>query len=183
MVEIISPEELAKAGFDSYQRGDYQSAACIFEEARQGYIGSGDELNAAEMANNCAIAYLKLGEAATAWNLVEGTHEMFALANDHRRQGMALGNLATILEALDRFDEAIDVYQQSAKCLQESGEDQLYADVMRSLSSLQLRTGHQLQALTSMRAGLEGIHHPNLSQRLTRKLIRIPFDLINKNTP
>jgi len=181
MVRSFSPVELSKNGKVAYQRSNYQTAAQLFNEARQYYIDIGDDLNAAEMANNCAVAFLHLGEAETALKLIQGTDQIFERAHDQCRQGMALGNLATAFESLDRFEEAIEVYKQSAKLLHEAGEDQLQADVMRSLSSLQLRMGQQLQALISLQVGLENIRHPNPTQRLTKKLLHVPFDFLNKN--
>jgi len=50
--------------------------------------------------------------------------------------------------------------------------------VMEALSELQLRTGRQLQALATMKAGLDGVKRPNPRQRLVKKILEIPFDLL-----
>jgi tetratricopeptide (TPR) repeat protein len=97
-----------------------------------------------------------------------------------RRQGLALGNLAAALEANGRLEEAVELYQQSADVLKQAGEDQLRANVMQSLSAVQLRTGRQLEALASMSAGLEDIKHPNPKQSILKRLLRIPFRMLDR---
>ena len=183
MDETTSPQELAKEGKSLYKRGDYQAAAQTFSAAAQGYTVANDVLNAAEMANNCSVAYLQAENAQAALEIVQGTDEIFAQAGDIRRQGMALGNQAAALEALDRLEEASEIYLQAAKVLQQAGEDKLRADVMQSLSMLQFRSGRQLQALASMKSGIDGIEHPSARQKFIKKLLRIPFEMLNKNQP
>ena len=181
MSEAVSPEKLTKEGKAAYQNGDYLAAAQAFEAAQQGYLSLGDKLNAAELANNCSVAYLQAGDGQAALKAVEGTDAIFAEAGDLRRQGMALGNLASALEAIDRTEEAVEAYLQSASVLEKAGEDQLRANVLHSLSMLQFRSGKQLQALASMQSGLEGVKRPTPKQSLLKKLLNIPVDMLTRN--
>jgi len=177
MAEATSPQSLAKEGKSAYKRGDYQAAAHAFEAARLGYQTIGDELNAAEMANNCSVAYLQAGDGEAALAALEGSETIFTQAGDLRRQGMALGNRGAALEALERNEEALVVYQQAADILQQAGEDQLRAQVMQSLSMLQLQMGRQLQALASMQNGINGVERPSASQKMLKKLLNIPMNV------
>jgi tetratricopeptide (TPR) repeat protein len=181
MSDSVSPDKLAIEGKSAYQNGNYMAAAQAFEAAQKGYLSQGDKLNAAELANNCSVAYLQAGKGQAAFEAVEWTVDIFAEAGDLRRQGMALGNLASALEAVDRDDEALEAYHQSAGLLEKAGEDQLRANVMHSLSMLQFRSGKQLQALASMQSGLEGVKHPTPKQSLLKKLLRIPIDMLTRN--
>jgi tetratricopeptide (TPR) repeat protein len=180
MSETLSPKELAKKGKNTYERGDYLAAAQAFKAASQGYTSAGNKLTAAEMDNNASVAYLQAGEAESALTAVVGTAEIFAQAGDLRRQGMAIGNYAAALEALERLDEADQAYRESAEILKQAGEDALRANVMQSLSTLQFRTGKQLQALATMKAGLEDIKKPSPRQRFLKRLLNIPFDMLNR---
>jgi tetratricopeptide (TPR) repeat protein len=90
---------------------------------------------------------------------------------------MALGNRGAALEALERNEEALIVYQQAADILQQAGEDQLRAQVMQSLSMLQLQMGRQLQALASMQNGIDGVERPSASQKMLEKLLNIPMNV------
>jgi tetratricopeptide (TPR) repeat protein len=185
MSDAVSPDKLTKEGKSAYQNGDYLAAAQAFEAAQQACLIQGDRLTAAELANNCSVAYLQAGDGPAALKAVEGTAAIFAEAGDLRRQGMALGNLASALEAVDRTEEAVEAYLQSASVLEQAGEDQLRSNVMHSLSMLQFRSGKQLQALASMQSGLEGVKRPTPKQSLLKKLISIPVDMLtrNKQTP
>jgi tetratricopeptide (TPR) repeat protein len=171
-------QKQSKEGQRAYRQGDYLAAARAFEAAAEGYSALGDELQAAEMANNCSVAYLQARDAASALRIVEGSPELFAQAGDVRRQAMALGNQAAALDALGRTQDALQVYQQSAQLLEESGEDELRAHLMQSISALQLRSGSQIEALVSMQEGLNGLKKPTLKQRLLKKLIQTPFRLL-----
>jgi tetratricopeptide (TPR) repeat protein len=180
MDETLNPKQLSIEGQSAYKRGDYQAAARAFEAASQAYATLDDALNAAELANNASVAYLQSGEAQAALQILDGTAEVFRLADDVRRQAMAIGNQAAALEALGRLDEAIDAYQQSADLLKQAGEDQLRLNVMQILSALQLRTGRQLEALASMKVGLDGVEKLSVKQRLIQKLLNVPFQMMDK---
>ena len=181
-MDTLTPEQLAREGTEAYKKGDFLAAAQAFQAAAESYAAGGDHLNAAEMKNNCSVAYLQAGEAEAALRAVEGTVEVFAAAGDLRRQGLAAGNLGAALEELDRFEEAAQAYQQSAEALEKAGEDALRAHVMQSLSSVQLRTGKHLQAVANMQSGLEGVKRPTPQQRMLKRLLQIPFNMLNKNS-
>ena len=183
MNDIVTPDRLSKDGKKAYQHGDYIEAAKTFEAARQAYLESNDELNAAEMANNASVAHLQADDAEAAYKAAEGTPEIFARAGDLRRQGMALGNLAAALEAMEKAGEALDLYQQSADVLAQAGEDQMRASVMQSLSMLQFREGRQLQALATMQSGVEGVKHPTPKQSFLKQLLRIPMQMATRGKP
>jgi tetratricopeptide (TPR) repeat protein len=178
MSETFSPEKLAKDGKDAYIRGDFENASNCFRAAASGYATAGDKLMEAEMLNNCGVAYLRADNAKAALLVIEGTPATFAASSDKRRQGLALGNLGDALESVGRKQEAAQAYEQSAELLEQSGEDEMRAHVMQSLSKLQLKSGRQLEALATMEAGLEGFKKPSVKQRLLKKLLKIPFKLM-----
>jgi hypothetical protein len=135
---------------------------------------------AAEMKNNQSVALLQSGDAQAALEAVAGTQDIFAAASDRHRQAMALGNRAAALDALDRYEEAEAAYLGSAELLRQAGEKELLADVMQSLSILQLRTGRQLQAVASMHSALEQVERPGLRQRMLKKLLDLPSKYLNR---
>lgn len=176
--QSLSPKQLADEAQRAYTRGENMSAGRNYEAAAEGYQSLDDPITAAEMRNNSCVAYIQSGDGDSALRVVEGTAEVFANIGDIRRQGMALGNLGSALEAVGRLNEAIDVYQQSASLLEQAGETKLRANVMQSISALQLKTGHQLEALATMQAGLESIEKPNPRQRMLKKLLQMPYKLL-----
>jgi hypothetical protein len=102
------------------------------------------------------------------------------MAGDFRRQSLALGNQAAALEALNQTDEALQKYNQCADLLKQTGEPDYRAHVLKSISALQMKTGHQLEALASMNAALDNKKQLSLQERFIKKLIRIPFDMMRR---
>ena len=178
MTEALTSKQLSSEGKEAYQAGDYAAAARAFEAASQSFAAAGDLLMAAEMQNNSSVAYLKSGDAETSLHVVESTPALFASSGDTRRQGMALGNLGSALEALGRTSEAVEAYRQSAELLQQVGEHELRAYVMQSLSAIQLRSGKSLEALATMQSSFEGIEKPTSKQRFLQRLLNAPMKFL-----
>ncbi|OGO13745.1 MAG: hypothetical protein A2Y53_03185 [Chloroflexi bacterium RBG_16_47_49] len=177
-MEALNPQQLADEGQADYKKGDYLSAARLFRAAADGFSSAGDELCAAEMANNCSVAYLKAGEAKSALEAASGTDLIFSSKGDIKRQAMAVGNQAAALEKLNQLDEAIIAYEKSAELLNNAGEYELRAYVCQSISNLQLRRGRYLEAYATMRAGVLGVKQPNLTQRMLKTLMDVPFKFL-----
>jgi tetratricopeptide (TPR) repeat protein len=177
-IHTASPQQLDQEGKDLYQKGEYLEAALSFAAAGKAYQAMDNPLMVAEMANNCSVAYLKAGNAQAALDAVVGTEQVFAAQSDFRRQGMALGNHASALEALGDEEKAADYYQQSADILQQCGEQELRAHVLQALSALQLKRGKQIDALFTMKSGLDGIEKPSLKQRILKKLLKLPMKFL-----
>lgn len=173
--EASSPQQLENDGKQLYEKGEYLEAALTFSAAEKAYKTAGMPLLAAEMANNSSVAYLKAGDAKAALDAVMGTEQIFADQGDLRRQGMAMGNRASALESLGELDSAAEIYQQSAEILQRCGENELRAHVLKSLSALQLKRGQQIDAIFTMKEGLDGIKKPSLKQRLLKYLLKLPM--------
>ncbi len=177
-MEIIDPQQLADEAQAEYNKGEYLSAAMLYKAAADGYLSAENESFAAEMANNCSVAFLKGGEAEPAWEIVKDTDKIFAAQGDILRQAMALGNQAAALEGLKQLDNAILLYGQSAELLKQLGESELRAYVLQAISSIQLRRGQYLEAYGSMGAGVMGLDKPNLKQKLLKSLMQLPFKFI-----
>ena len=171
MAETTS-SQLARQGKKAYEQADYAAAAQVFEQAAAACDAEGAALDAAEMRNNASVSWLQHGNAQKALDVLAGTAALFEAANDLRRYGLALGNEGAALEALKRTDEAIARYTLSSEVLEQAGEDQLRAEVLKTLSALQLKTGKQIDAVISMQSGLAGIKKPTLQQKLLKKLLR-----------
>jgi tetratricopeptide (TPR) repeat protein len=180
MREILSPQQIAKEGKSAYRKGDFTAAAQSFEAARQAYLSANQPVMAAEMANNCSVAYLQAGDNEAALAAVDGTDLIFIEAGDRKREAMALGNRAAALEALDRLEEAEQFYEKAADIFKELGEDDLRLPLMQSISAIQLRTGRQLQAVASMYAGVQNIQKPTVKQRFLKGLLGIPIRILNE---
>lgn len=168
-----TPAMLAEEGKRWYQQGNFEKAAECFTSAAQEYEAQGDALMTAEMKNNICVALLQVRKLDEALQAVTGTEAVFARNGDHRRQGIALANRATVMDALGRWEDAIPIYQQAAEALQQAGEDNMRADTLKSLSQMYVRHRQFTDAVITMQEGLRGIKNPTWQQKLLKKLLFI----------
>jgi len=182
MSDILTPQQIAKEAKSAYQAGDFVAAARSFEAARQGYLSANDRFMAAEMANNCSVAFLQASDNESALLALGDSEAIFIEAGDRKRQAMTLGNQAAALEALDRIEEAERIYWQAAEIFSDLGETELRLPLLQSISALQLRTGRHLQAVASMYSGVENINKPTLKQRFLKGLLGIPIQILNNQS-
>ncbi|MEN6410734.1 MAG: tetratricopeptide repeat protein [Anaerolineaceae bacterium] len=177
MTEIDANLEEAQR---AYKEENFDDAAKKFEEIARLLNDTGDAPRAAEMKNNASVAWLRFGDAQAALRCAEGTAAVFAAAGDLQKQGMALGNLAAALEALGDIPAAIDSYQQSADLFKQSGDRDLRATVLQSLSSLQMRRGKQMEAMATMQTALDQKPKLNWREKFLQKLLKVPFKMLNR---
>lgn len=170
----ISPEvqKFGEEGKIAFESGQYASAVDAFQKAVEGYINAGDALSAAEMKNNLSVALLKAGKAQAALDAALGTDEVFGRSGDIKRQGMALGNQASALEALKRLDEALTAYEHSAELFAQVGEGDLQAMVMKSAAAIKFKRGKVTDSAFKMIGSLEAKDKPSIFERLLRTLLR-----------
>ncbi|HEY5270224.1 MAG TPA: hypothetical protein VII97_07795 [Anaerolineales bacterium] len=171
MANRLSPQEIADQAKRTYQAGDYPAAIQAFAEAASAYADAGDMPMCAEMKNNQSVALLRDKQAQAALETVQGTDAVFAKADDIRRQGIALTNQASALEALKRFKEAIDFYTRAGDALEKAGEIDLRLEVMQLLSTLYLRRLKFFDAIIALQSGLGAVKNPTPKQRFMKKLL------------
>jgi len=155
----------------AYGGKKYRLAATLFNQAADEYSSANDQLMAAEMKNNQSVALLQDGNPLASYEAVLGTDDVFALAGDKKRQGMAVANKAAALGDLKRKGEAIALYEGAAEILDDAGEPELRAEVMRTIAALRLSEGKFTDAVMSMQDGLMEVEKPTFWQRILRKLL------------
>jgi len=175
-----TPDQLAKTGQQLYRAGKYLEAAAQFERAAKAYGESGNMVLSAEMANNQSVALLQVGDAQGALKACEGTEQIFHQVGDIEREGIAIANYAAALEGLNRLEEALHHYQRAAALFKQINHSEMRAVTLKAISSLQIRTNRQLEALASMDAALEEQKQLTLKERLLKRLLDLPFKMIGK---
>jgi len=167
------PKVLSESAWQSYRAAEYAAAAQTFDQAAAAYAAQGDALTAAEMKNNQSVALLRGKQPAAAFEAARGTETLFAGAGDPRRQGMALANQASALEALHKFNDAIDAYTRAGEALKQAGDDELRLQVMQLLAALYLRRFKLIDAVIALQSGMAGIKNPTPRQRFMKKILFI----------
>ncbi len=180
MAEILQPKQLEKEGYRAYKASDFLRAAEYFKAAKLSFQTTGNLKRMAEMANNCNVALLRVNDADGALRVLNGVDIIFETEGDIRGLAITLGNRAATLEALGRSEEAIKNYRKASELFKRCGDSELYTHTQQALSTLLLRSGHSLEALATMQAGINQIGRPNIPQRFLKRLLGIPFRLMNR---
>jgi tetratricopeptide (TPR) repeat protein len=171
MANKLSPQAIADQAKRTYQAGDYPASVQAFGEAASAYADAGDAPMSAEMKNNQSVALLRDKLAQAALEAAQGTDAVFAEVGDSRRQGMALANQASALEALKYFKDAIDFYTRAADALEKADEVDLRLEVMQLLAALYLRRLKIFDAIIALQSGLAAVKNPTPKQRFMKKLL------------
>lgn len=179
-MDVLSLPQMIDKAKAAYDAEDFEEAARWYDRAGNQFTLDLDPINAAEMANNRSVCLLRSGNPQAALAVSRGTEKIFAQAGDIRRQAMALGNQAAAVEAMQRVDEAISLYQQSNELLKQINDHDLRMYVLQSLSGLQLKRRQYLQALATMQAALEIKQKLTLRERILMKLLQIVFSLLGR---
>lgn len=175
-----SSKKLIQSAEKAYRAGRHAEAVAFYQQAEDIFSSAGDLLQAAEMANNRSVVLLEAGQPQAALEACSNTIETFALAGEKTKQALALGNQAAALEALNQLDEALACYQESSDLLKQVGDQEYRAYVLKCISALQLRTGRHLEGLAAMEAALENKKKLSFQEQILKKIIQIPFQMVNK---
>lgn len=163
--------DLTKQFQEAYRQGRYKEAAGLCGLMAADFEIKGDQLSAAEMNNNRSVAFLKAGQAQAALKAAEGTDQIFAANGDIRRQALALGNQAAALQALGQLHEAVIRYKESARLLEQTGDKEMYALVMKSLSAIYMKQGKKLDTVIALQASLEDSQHLSAREKTVKKFL------------
>jgi tetratricopeptide (TPR) repeat protein len=168
-----SPTGYAEEGKRAYNRGQYDEAARLFERAAQGYRLARQNLLAAEMNNNLSVSLLQAGKPRQALDAALGTDEEFASASDPKRQAMALGNQAAAMEALHRYDDALQTYARAEAIFTQIGESDMLSLVKKSMAAIRLRRGQFVESALNMVGSVEAKSRPSFFERILKFLLRL----------
>ena len=177
-----TPEKLSRDALDAYQLEAYEDAVQGFQAANRGFLDRGDEINAAEAANNLSVVLLKMDRAREALDAVKETPEIFQHAGNSQMEAMALGNLAAALEATGEVKKAEECYLQALTRLDESDDKETRSYILQALSRLQLRGGKPFDALTSMQGALDSQPRLSWRDRVLRRLFDLPGRLLGRGS-
>jgi tetratricopeptide (TPR) repeat protein len=170
---MSTPEELSTQGKKAYKRGKFVEAAELFEQAAKAF--SDNPLAAAEEWNNCSVALLMGKDPQKAYDCIAGTDKVFAEHNEIVKQGMALANTSAALQALKRYEEALELAEKASDLLKGKNEEGLRSPLLKQIAELQFKTGKQFQAGASLDAALATKPNANLKDKAISQLFKRIF--------
>lgn len=158
----------------AYRRGELSAAAEGFRSASAAYTRDGNELAAAEAANNLCVTLLQADRPQDALVCVQGTEAIFERRQDLGRAAQAYGNLGSALEGCGRTAEAEAAYQRSLELFGSLGDRDGQSLILQRLSQVRLRQGQPIEALAAMQASLDAAPRGGLLRRWVRSLLSLP---------
>lgn len=162
---------LKDEGMNLYREGRYEEAAAKFVEAQQAFVTQGDQSEAAQCVNNRGVCFrqaAKFDEAATAF---DEARPLFQALNDPVGEAQVVGNMASLAEAQGDKDRAEQLYHEAIEMFDNAGAKDFVKDTYTALSKMKLKQRDVVGAMTAFDAGLEQLDHPNLIERMARKII------------
>lgn len=167
----MDAEVLKNTGLGHFNADRYSEAAAAFDQAALAFEAAGRPADAAEMRNNLCVVKMSQDDFQGALAAVEGTEAVFAAAGDPRREAQAIANRAACYEGLGRVEDALQTYQRAIDLLGDIGESDTRAACYKRISGLQVKSGQQLQALASMRSGLDLTDKPSMRERMLKGML------------
>jgi tetratricopeptide (TPR) repeat protein len=168
----LKPDQLAEQGKQAFRNKRFDEAAGLFRQAAEAYALDRADLMTAEMRNNLSVALLQAEKPQESLDAALDTDRVFEQIGDRRRQGMALGNQAAALEALGRYDEAVEKYEHAASLFAEAGEGDLRSMVMKSSAAIKLKTGRLTDSAFKMIGALDAKEKPGFLERILKFFLR-----------
>lgn len=168
-----TPHELQMQGIQLYDQHDYEAAARIFQQAKEGYAAAGQVDMVAEMKVNIGLVHRALGENQQALDMMREALQAFQERQDKLRTAQVLGNLGGVYLALSDKDQALASYRQAADIFKELGEKVMYAETMIALGSMQIRDWKFFEGAASYQVGLEFLDKLTPIQKVIQWLARL----------
>jgi len=170
---------LKDQAFEAYKKKKFKAAAQSFVECIRLLDEEQDALSAAEMRNNLSVVLLELKLPEDSLSVLKDTDLVFEKAGDTKRQAMALGNMASALQALKKYPEALSFFENSAELFKTINEAELRAITLQKIADLQLKTGKQYQAMASLEASYDQNEKKTIKERVLHGFLG---NMINKLT-
>jgi tetratricopeptide (TPR) repeat protein len=179
----MTAHELKEQGLRHFRAERLAEAATAFTEAQRQFEAAGDRAAAAEMRNNLCVIHMAQEAWPAAIAVVAETPETFRELGDSMREAQALANLAAAHDGAGHIDQAAELYVQAIDLFGQLGERDTRAACFKKLSNLQVKQGNKLQALASMRSGLNLSTELSAQEKVLKEALDKATRLMGGNLP
>jgi tetratricopeptide (TPR) repeat protein len=179
----MTAHELKEQGLRHFRAERLAEAATAFTEAQRQFEAAGDRAAAAEMRNNLCVIHMAQEAWPAAIAVVAETPETFRELGDSMREAQALANLAAAHDGAGHIDQAAELYVQAIDLFGQLGERDTRAACFKKLSNMQVKQGNKLQALASMRSGLNLSSELSAQEKVLKEALDKATRLMGGNLP
>lgn len=168
--------KLHEEGVALFRKGQHEAALLKFKEALT--HATDDPHQAGEIYNDLGATYKQVENYEAAYEALDEASKLFIELDEKKGQALALGNLASVLEAEGLLDEAVDAYKQAAAMLEEVGEGEMAMYVWQAVSRLRMSQKQYIAAIGAYEEGVENMADSSIKKKILRRLLRMPGSLM-----
>ena len=174
----MTARSLHDEGMRLYHDSKFEEAAAKFAEAQAAFAAANEAQGAAEAVNNRGVCWRQAARWEEACAAFEEARALFKSLEDVAGEGQVVGNLGSLADAQGDPKQAAEYYVEAIELLRSAGEQDLAQATYTALSRLKLKHGDWFGAIASFEAGLDQVEHPNVAQRMARKVLGAPRKLL-----
>jgi len=171
---MTDPVKLHALGITHFRASRFADAAQALADAYDAAEASGDRQRAAEILNDMAVTRRELAEWEEAEADLEKAYVIFAELGNVKGKAQVMGNMGSILEGQERYDEAVDAYKQSANMFEQVGDGDSAMYTWQALSRLRMKQGQWLPAIAAYEEGIDNMPDRSLKKGLLKRILRLP---------
>ncbi|MGG6295630.1 tetratricopeptide repeat protein [Leptolyngbya sp. AN02str] len=138
---------LYQQGRQQANRGEYQSALRLYEQAVAIYQEIGDRRGEGTTFNNMGLAYSGLRNYAQALNYYQQALSRHRAIGNRRGEGITFNNMGSVYTDLEDYQQALNHYQQALNIRREIGDRRGEGVTLNNMSMLYYQLGNYPQAL------------------------------------
>ena len=179
--QVILMADLAKLhalGITHFRAGRFEDAAQALAEAYAAAEAAGDRQRAAEILNDMGVTRRELAEWVQAEAALDKAYLILVELGNVKGKAQVIGNLGSVYEGQERYEEAVDAYKQSATMFEQVGDSDSAMYAWQALSRLRLKQGQWLPAIAAYEEGIENLPDRSLKKGLLKRILRLPGGML-----
>ena len=172
------PIKLHALGITHFRAGRFSDAARAFAEAYAAAERGGDRQKAAEILNDMGVARREMADWLQAEAALDKSYVLFAELDNLEGKAQVMGNMGSVFEGQERYEDAVDAYKQSANIFEQIGDSDSAMYAWQALSRLRMKQGQWLSAIAAYEEGIENMPDRSLKKGLLKRILRLPGGLL-----
>jgi tetratricopeptide (TPR) repeat protein len=165
-------KKLHEEGVALFRKGKLEEALQKLQEALS--QASDESRQAAEIYNDTGVIYSRLEDYDAAHAALDEAMDRFTTLADKKGEAQTLGNRASVFEAEELFDDAVETYKESAKLFEELGENDLAMYVWQAISRLRMKQGQYIAAIGAYEEGVDNMPEGSFKRKVLKQILKGP---------
>ncbi len=172
----MTAKKLHEQGVSLFRQEKYQAALEKFNEA---LAAAGDDTQrAAEIYNDVGVVQKQLEDFPAAHQALDEAWRRFVDLDHKKGQAQTLGNRASVYEAEEKQEEAVETYKESATMFEELGESQMAMYVWQAVSRLRMNQKQYIAAIGAYEEGIQNMPEGSFKKKVMQQLLKLPGNML-----